>query len=239
MIKAQADVRDPWDGPKGRRPGPLSNKLIRLVKEVQSCPGGTYSAFHLYVFLMARVFFKWDVCSPFGIGSELDSKTCESLLLCLVHDSRRNLRNGKYGPSNIFFNFALAKRTIWSSIPPNCSTCASRAAHPSVPNPPFDDPFSPCRRANSLTLIERLQQEAFGEIKSGIMLTLTSKLPKELCLLVWEFAMAVEDVPMDPMVYERDDGDDDAALPGSNIGRYNWKAKATYRCRESLSNPNS
>ena len=232
IVKQEANRKDPWDETIRRRPGSLSSKLIRLVKEVQTCPpDGTYVAFHLYVFLIARVFYLWDAFAPFGsIGSD---KAAESLLLSLVHESRQKSRNTVDSPGHIFFNFALAKRTIWNGLPPDCSICASRASQPSnLPASPFDSPYPPCRRANSLTLIERLQQEAYGETRSGILLTLAFKLPQELCLLIFEFTLAVEELPIDPTVFER--GSDPAAN-GDSINRLNRSAKAKYRCRESQS----
>jgi hypothetical protein len=232
IVKQEADRKDPWDETIRRRPTSLSTKLIRLVKEVQTCPpDGTYVAFHLYVFLIARVFYLWDAFPPFGnIGSD---KAAESSLLSLVHDSRQKSRDAADNTQHIFFNFALAKRTIWNAMTADCLICASRASLPSNQlASPFDVPHTPCRRANSLTLIERLQQEAYGEIRSGIMLTLVFKLPKELCLLVFEFALAVEELPIDPTVFERGN---DTGTDGDTNFRLNWTAKAEYRCLESQS----
>ena len=200
---------------------------------MQTCPpDGTYVAFHLYIFLIARVFcLRGDTFPPFGsIGSD---KTAESLLLSLVHESRQKSYDVDDESGHIFFNFALAKRTIWNAITADCLICASRASQSSTqPATPFDVPHTPCLRANSLTLIERLQQEAYGEIRSGIMLTLISKLPRELCMLVFECALAVEELPVDPTVFERGD---DTGTDGENNYRLNWTAKTQYRCLESQS----
>ena len=184
-------------------------------------------AFHLYIFVIAHVFHLWDINEPFeNIAYDGESRAAESLLLQIASESYRKPLEKE---SKIFFDFASAKRTIWNSIPETCSTCASRTSHPSESS--LIDPFSSCRRANSLNLIERLQIEAYGEIKSSVMLTLPSKLPKELCLLIFEFAMASEEVAIDPTVFEPDG--DGAGGPSSS--RLNWTAKMKYRCLESIS----
>lgn len=235
MVKNVAEEAkvEVWDvtGTERRRLGALPPKLIRLIKEVQTYPGGKYAALHLYIFLIAKVFYLLDMSAPYGrIGSDMDSRAAESLLLNIANESRRKIDGGAGLQERIFFNFSLAKRAIWNSLPAECSTCASRAMHPL--DPPFDDPCSPCRRGNVLILVERLQEEAYGEIKSGIMLTLASRLPKELCLLVSEFALVVEEIPIDPTVFEH--GESSADRDSHSTHRSNWSAKAKYRCRESL-----
>ena len=65
-------------------------------------------------------------------------------------------------------------------------------------------PSTNCSRSMNIELVDVLQKRAYGEIRSGIMLTLTVKLPKELCLLVFEFAVDAEDIPLDPQVWDMD-----------------------------------
>ena len=215
---------------------------MRLVREVRSCPGGDQEAFHLYVFLVAHVFYVSDSSDPFGVfDMDMDSKDAEDQLLRIAREHRQGALDGT--KSKAFFNFALAKRNIWNALPTDCLTRTSQT-HPYDPNDPLYVPsYPPCRRSTLLSLIERLQIEAYGEIRSGVMLTLTSKLPKELCLIIFEFAMANEEIDIDPVMFEKceapaenrdDDQDDDRDQEdGDSIrtSRLRWTVKSKYRCR--------
>jgi hypothetical protein len=228
-----------WGSPTRRQPGRLAAKLLRLVKEVQSCPEGGYEAFHLYAFLIAHVFNQRDFTEPRGtIGLDMDFKSAEILLLRIASESRRAKLDGTKREPMTFFNFALVKRTIWNAMPANCLTLGSRA-YPEVSLGPMYPPSSqPCHRPSVLSLIERLQIEAYGEIKSGIMLTLAPKLPKELCVLIFEFAMANEEIDTDPAVFERteerpedrDDDRDEDDEDALSTSRPRWTVKSKYQC---------
>lgn len=227
LVRKEVGASDTWGVGVRPRAGRVAEKLLRLIQEVRSCPNGAYEAFHLYVFVKAHIFPDWDT-DTFGlIGTETDNKKAESRMLEIIKESHLD----PYGRINkeppTFFNFAAARRKLWNSMPTDCTACERRQSplDPSDPMyvPPLP-PFPPCRRSSNLNIIERLQEEAYGEIKAGIMLTLPSKLPRELCLLIFEFTMAVEGIPLDPHVWEPWESSD-----GDHV--VHWPVKEMYRCR--------
>lgn len=61
-----------------------------------------------------------------------------------------------------------------------------------------------CHRRTSLWLLRELQRKAYGRIRSTVMLTLGQLVPADVCELLFEFAMAAEEIPLDPRVCEPD-----------------------------------
>jgi hypothetical protein len=61
-----------------------------------------------------------------------------------------------------------------------------------------------CQRCHQPRLLDPLQKWAYAEIRSGVMLTLRNKLPEELCLLIFDYALDAEEIPRDPCVWEKD-----------------------------------
>ena len=208
------------------RPTRLADNLLRVAEELRSCPNGTYEAFHAYIFILAYVFDRQGSSELDTVGFPEDRKVAESRISSVVRDADQLTGEGRKRPRTIFFNFALAKRTIWNALPTDCTTCRTEMNFPNH----FFDTEPQCRRGASLRLIERLQLQAYREIRSGIMLTLTSKLPKELCLLVFEFTMAVEGIAENPRVFEP--GVSPEVVMFSSCRRRTPKRE--YRCHESL-----
>lgn len=188
--------------PPRPRSGRLAPKLMRIIDEVLSCPDGAYEAFHLYIFAKAHIFSHWDLDSFGPIGNNRDNKRVDSQISKIMKDSCRKQPRGRERCPHVFFDFAAAKREIWNSVR-ECSSC-ERQQPPQDPSNPFppppqfpanalpSPPFSPCHRGSNLSLIEDLQTKAYGEIRSGIMLTLTKKLPVEICISIFEFVSLVE-----------------------------------------------
>jgi hypothetical protein len=193
-------------------------KIIRLIQEVMQCPDGKRKALHLYVFtkpVYLRTYPDLGLPPPPGPYQSPEAADAERLdneVIELVRKSQEAVFTKKAAEACSFFGFATARRYMFSSLPRWCRSCTRPPPSPqSQQNAPFPDPFDHlfpqpgCSRAPHLQLLERVQKWAHAEISTGIMLTLGPKLPKELCMLVLEFALTAEDLPQNPLVWERDD----------------------------------
>ena len=186
-----------YNPPLRPRSGRLAPKLIRLVEEVQSCPGGIHEAFHLYIFVKAHIFPQWDPDSFGPIGNNPENKRVDSQILKIIKGSLYDQPGKLKERPTIFFNFAAAKREIWNSIPAECNSCDRQQTQGDPSDPLWVPPLPAysCRRASNLRLIEQLQVKAYGEIRFSVMLTLGRKLPKEICILIFEFVSLTVDCP--------------------------------------------
>lgn len=187
------------------------DKLLRLISEVQQCKNGDREAFHLLIFVKSLL-LPQSYDNPLGPEYDApiprDEERVDDEVMELIRKSNAAAVQKHTPAGRIFFDFASAARLMFGSLPRNCRICH----RPPPPQPPrFPDPFAglfpepPCARTPYLRLLQTVQQWAHGEILSGIMLTLSPRLPKELCLLVFEYALEAEGQPSNPCVWEADD----------------------------------
>ena len=238
LVMKEADVSDPYNV---RPPQPtFPAKILRLVQAVRFYPRGDYEAFHLYIFVKAHLFTLWDRHAFVPVASEADHAKANSLILKIINDLHSDEIGEHSQEPRVFYGFAGAKRELWDSVTKACLYCSGQQPYPSptdVGIPPSSfQPHGLCRREPSLEVIEKLQMEAYGEIKSGILLTLTSKLPRELCLLVFEFAMEAEDILLDPRVWDKLEDISNVMMRGYGAPVHRWPVKKMYRCRGAVDN---
>ncbi|KAK5175187.1 uncharacterized protein LTR77_000324 [Saxophila tyrrhenica] len=188
------------------------DKLLRLVSEVSQCEDGLCEAFHLLILLKTRAVTKYEGESlrPDAVLDH-DGERIDQEVLKLVQEADLAAAQNRLPNGRIFFNFAAAARDMFVHLPLGCGICHRPPPPPPPPPPGIIDPFAglfpdpPCVRPPYLQLLQTVQQWAQGEILSGIMLAFSRKLPRELCFLVFEYAMEAEELPLNPRVWEDDD----------------------------------
>ena len=191
-----AEPRDTDSFRSRPNPGRLAPKLMRLVDEVHLGSLGAFEAFHLYVFLKVEVFPKWDD-GPYGtIGNNSDKKKVEFRISTIWKAARSAHFPRAKKSTTLFLNSAAARRKAWTAMPADCMSCEYQAPQPYLPCPthmPFlPQSYGHCQRRGNLDFIEQLQKMAYSEIRSGVMLTLARKLPKEICISIFELVSTVK-----------------------------------------------
>jgi hypothetical protein len=95
-----------------------------------------------------------------------------------------------------FKDFAHARRLLWGAME-HIRDCS----HAPLKNKHSLSSKSLCWRHKHLDILEHLQIAAWGEIRSKVMLTVGSRLPTEMALGIFEYALATEDIPLDPAIW--------------------------------------
>jgi hypothetical protein len=196
-------------------PGVYLEKVTIIIHEVAGCPDGIAQAFHLFIYTKSDILRNWQM-KGFPVPLNQDYEHIDQEVLGLVGNAKKAVMTKDHENACTHFDFARAKRHMVLSLP-NGSRCASCPyPPPPPPNGGVFDPFGPppgvfdiytppCHREPYLHLLQTVQIWAYSEILTGIMLTMSRKLPRELCLEIFEYTMMLEDVPMDPRVWEPDE----------------------------------
>lgn len=178
----------------------VPDKAMRLIKEIELFPNMASEVFHLYILanihVQTRFTRRYSDVTMLVNPEQIDEK-----IASVVRGSRRKTSGGISNPCTLY-HFAEARRQIWSSLFWPYDACSS--PHNQVDYDPFTGLILHCDRGRQLQLTEELQKWAYGEIRSGIMITLSARLPRELCLLVFEHAMAAEELPLNSRVWDEE-----------------------------------
>jgi len=164
----------------------LLEKLDRLRQELRNLPSGVHDELHFNVFLQAHVL---PICrSIVGVNpedwrmmtQELDSSI--SATLSRQQTPQDGIPQIKY-PN--YFNCAALRRDVWSVYQKPCTAA-------------LDYPSSACFHLHILGLLEKLQKQAHKEIRANVLLVVGSRLPAELVEVLYEAALELEEVPLNP-----------------------------------------
>ena len=107
------------------------------------------------------------------------------------HHSSEESRHSRY------WDFAAATRPLQTAYFSNI--CDNKEIDK---NAEFDDDTYTCFHSNSFDLLHRLQIKAWSEIRSNVFQTIGTLLPTELTERIFEFALAAEEIPLQPKVYQ-------------------------------------
>jgi len=188
-----------WTGQPDRD---FLQKILFLLDQLVCTPGSAsrYQAFHLAVFVKARVLQKNqpDVStSSFGWVDELLHAAIETCLQrhccggCPAFEPR--------GLFPVYYNCAAARRELWNAM---------TLVTPCIQTDPqwdSEEYYAGCHHRRNLPTLEYIQKHARGEIRSNVLLAVGKHLPAELAELVIEATFEAEGLPLDWEVTKGDE----------------------------------
>lgn len=99
-----------------------------------------------------------------------------------------------------YWNFADAARVLRTSY-------LSEECPETYPTAPQRHVITSCFRRRSVQLLDKLQVEAWSEVRASVFLTLGTILPPELAERIFEKALEAEEIPASPSVLKTPIGD--------------------------------
>ena len=111
----------PWPGFR------FLDKLLRLIKDVEICPGGVADAFHLLVFVKSDLLVRYRQTDTFVpcYPSREDYERIDKEVQELVHRSRTVVRTRDKQTIPTYFNFAAGARDMSKGFRRWCRSCVS------------------------------------------------------------------------------------------------------------------
>ena len=220
MEEYNAQPSDSWE--QVRNEDPVLVKCFKLVQTMID-HDREKDAFHVLV-LLKSVFRKINE-RTFGVNFELAHTTLDRVIRDFIAEvsdlqdakaAKANLTSTvsnntpwlgmdgitwhqatKSRPHSRYWDFAAATRPLQTAYFYNI--CNNKEIDE---NAEFDDDTYTCFHSNSFDLLHRLQIKAWSEIRSNVFQTIGTLLPTELTERIFEFALAAEEIPLQPKVYQ-------------------------------------
>lgn len=181
--------RQPTDDERESRENVFVKKILRLV-DVLDTEESRYFAFHAYVRVAATVFHP-----SVGRVKDVSDHAVEDANLTL-YQMIRDRFEGQTGsesedsksatwPSSMYWDFAAARRKLWSTWQRGCNTSDRNCWHSQI-----------------YPLMEYIQRRAYSEIRAKVMLTVGAAMPTELTETIFRLAMEAEEAPLDGSMYQ-------------------------------------
>lgn len=191
----------------------IVDDILVIADKLDTLPNGQYHAFDLCFTI------KTEALLGAGPRTWQSMQRIDSRIFALL-PGNKGPRPSRSPNRVTDLNFAERSRILWQSMQRlGCTLDFERSKQHAMAD-------CGCQRWQNFHLLDLLWQGAHRQIRCKILLTLARLLPREICDLLFEMALAAEDVPSDPHV----------AKSGAGIGRLlrvgDWqrKIKPQYRC---------